>query len=110
MMPSLVASALPWWVFFFICDFVCTRARLLILFFLFFRTCWGRLTSSAGSGIVTEHKQLMRNERVSQVLGGGGTGMLEINDYAFTASVIMILNGVNLFVYQLVLLQLYQGS
>jgi hypothetical protein len=65
------------------------------------------LTSSVGSGIVTAHKRLLRDKRASQGLAGGGASLLEINDDAYTASVTMILNGVNSFLYQMVLLPLY---
>ena len=58
------------------------------------------LTSSVGSGIVTAQKRFLQNARDSQ----GGGGLLEITDDAYTASVTMILNGINSFLYQLVLL------
>ena len=66
------------------------------------------LTSSVGSGIVTAHKKLLQQDRVSQGLASGSSaGAFEISDDAYTASVTMVLNGVNSFLYQMVLLPLY---
>jgi hypothetical protein len=63
------------------------------------------LTSTVGAGIITGHRKTMQAERASQ--GMREMGMGEINNDAFTASVTMILNGVNSFLYQIVLLPLY---
>jgi len=63
------------------------------------------LTSTIGAGIIESHKRMMRSERDSQ--GLGAAGLSEISDDAFTASVVMILNGVNSFMYQMVLFPLY---
>ena len=64
------------------------------------------LTSTVGSGIVNLHKgAFMASERATQ--GMGRAGMQQISDDAFTASTVMILNGVNSFMYQLVLFPLY---
>ena len=66
------------------------------------------LTSSVGAGIVTAHKRMMQGERMSQGMSEGGAGALQqISNDAYTASVTMILNGVNAFLYQLVMLPLY---
>jgi hypothetical protein len=66
------------------------------------------LTSSVGSGIVTAHKRFMQQERSTQGLASGASaGAFQINDDAYTASVTMILNGVNSFFYQIVLFPLY---
>ena len=59
-----------------------------------------------GAGIVSGHKAaLMASARSSQ--GLGAPGLREISDDAFTASVTMILNGVNAFMYQAALFPLY---
>lgn len=63
------------------------------------------LTSTIGAGIIESHKKMMSSERASQGLSSSGTKL--INDDAFTASVVMILSGVNSFMYQLALFPLY---
>jgi hypothetical protein len=64
------------------------------------------LTSTVGAGIVSGHRaSLMATARSSQ--GLGSPGLREINDDAFTASVTMVLNGVNAFMYQAALFPLY---
>lgn len=63
------------------------------------------LTSSVGAGIVAGHKQMLRMEAASQRMGVAG--MQEISSDAFIASVTMIRNGINVFLYQFVLLPLY---
>lgn len=65
------------------------------------------LTSTIGAGIVSAHKaSLMMSERASMGAQQQGA-MRAVSDDAFTASVTMILNGVNSFMYQMVLLPLY---
>lgn len=64
------------------------------------------LTSTIGAGIIESHKKMMlSSERASQ--GLGTSGINQISDDAFTASVVMILSGVNSFMYQLALFPLY---
>jgi hypothetical protein len=63
------------------------------------------LTSTVGSGIVFGHKKMMQAERMSQ--GLGQAGLSDMAGDSFTASVTMVLNGVNAFLYQLVLFPLY---
>jgi hypothetical protein len=63
------------------------------------------LTSTVGAAIVFGHKKMMQRERMSQ--GLGQAGMSELTSDAFTASVTMVLNGINAMLYQLVLLPLY---
>jgi hypothetical protein len=63
------------------------------------------LTSTVGAGIVTSHRKTLQAERASQ--GLGEAGLAEISNDAYTASVTMILNGVNSFLYQIVLFPLY---
>jgi hypothetical protein len=64
-------------------------------------------TSSIGAGIIEGHKKGLLAEQRATQMGGGTQSMREISDDAFTASVTMILNGVNAFLYQLVLFPLY---
>lgn len=63
------------------------------------------LTSSVGAGIVTAHNKMLQDERMKQ--GLSNAGLPQISNDAYTASVTMILNGVNSFLYQIVLLPLY---
>jgi hypothetical protein len=80
-----------------------------ILIFYFLQDMLGQatsiITSTVGAGIVTGHRKMLQAERASQGMREMGVG--EINNDAFTASVTMILNGVNSFLYQIVLLPLY---
>jgi hypothetical protein len=63
------------------------------------------LTSTVGAGMVTAHKKSLQNERINS--GAGESGITEISNDAYIASITIILSGVNSFLYQLVLLPLY---
>ena len=62
------------------------------------------LTSSVGACIVTAHNKILQDELMKQ--GLSNAGLPQISNDAYTASVTMILNGVNSFLYQIVLLPL----
>ncbi len=55
--------------------------------------------------MVTAHKKSLQNERINS--GAGESGITEISNDAYIASITIILSGVNSFLYQLVLLPLY---
>ena len=61
------------------------------------------ITSSVGAGIITGYNT---KRRLAANIDQGGSALMG-HDNAFTASVTMLLNGVNAFLYQLVLLPLY---
>lgn len=65
------------------------------------------LTSTVGSGIVTAHKRTLQADIASHTVNSGAAGAQDISADAYIASVTMVLNGVNSFLYQLVLLPLY---
>jgi hypothetical protein len=62
------------------------------------------LTSTIGAGMITAHKKVQSYGSTDDLSSGA---MREVSDDAFTASVTMVLNGVNSLMYQIVLLPLY---
>lgn len=65
------------------------------------------LTSSIGAGIVEGHKAALLAEQRATQSQSQTQGAREVSDDAYTATVTMILNGVNAFLYQMSLLPLY---